>query len=406
MTAEENPIARKTPKRGSAFFGRWLLAAPPLALATATITGLGILRGVPTGLAFMVGLVLALLPTLGLGVLVSPRRSGPGWLAWPWCLLVLVSLPLYFPGERESATEVGVESLASWMGDDDARAIAQGVGAWVTLLGPDPKPLAPQNAEAQSEGMETTPELPPPAPARNELADPGDPESTVRLGYRGDANSLRIEIEIDGPEIGEAFTLLFDTGATFTTLDRTSLDAIGIAVGPDAPQVSLQTANGKIEADLVLVDAVWLGESPVEWVTVAVCDRCVNPPAVGLLGLNVSQRFQVSLDHDRQVISFDRRQRGDDRSLDIRYWLRIHSKATETWNGGVEIELTGFNDSRREIRSAVVDLDCSGAIFAIQLDEIPAFGEAVARVELPRNTDCRKQTLELSRAYWGLDRFQ
>jgi hypothetical protein len=67
--------------------------------------------------------------------------------------------------------------------------------------------------------------------------------------------------------------------------------------------------------------------------------------------------------------------------------------------------LTAFNDSRREIRTAVLDLECGEAAFAIQLENVPPHGQATTRANLPRGTDCREQRLELSRAYWNLDRF-
>jgi hypothetical protein len=153
------------------------------------------------------------------------------------------------------------------------------------------------------------------------------------------------------------------------------------------------------------VDAIWLGAAPVEWVTVAVCDGCTNPPAVGLLGLNVSRRFQVSLDHDRQSIRLGQRQGGDNRALDIRNWLRIRSEIREDWDGGVQLKLTGMNDSRREIVSAVIELECSSSGFAIQLDSIPAKGEATTELVLPRGTDCRQPAFDLSRGRWSYDRF-
>ena len=212
-------------------------------------------------------------------------------------------------------------------------------------------------------------------------------------------------MDIDGPVLGDQYAMIFDTGATLTTLDRHTVEAIGLEVSPDAPRIHLQTANGEIVAPLILVDAIWLGEAPVEWVTVAVCDRCAPSEPRGLLGLNVSQRFRVSLDHDRERIELHRRRGNRNRRLDIGPWLKIRSIATESWDGGVSLELNADNLSRRKIESAVTTLDCSGASFSIQLDDIPAGGSARTEVELPRGTDCNEQKLELSRAYWYLDRF-
>ena len=393
-------------RRAIRFFGRLLLVGPPILLLLGTATGIGVLRGVPAGLAVLAGMALTLLPILGLSRLARRAPYIPVWATWLWCAIALANLPLYFPGERAEAAQAGLGRFGAFLGPAGADWMSSAGPAVLRLLAEDPKPAVPRahpqeptNPESAL-GVRVLP-LEEPVAARPEARQ----EESVRLSYRGDERSLRIEVEIDGPEIGERFSIVFDTGATFTTLDRASLEAIGIAVPPEAPRVTLQTANGTIEASLVLVDAVWLGESAVEWVTVAVCESCSNPPAVGLLGLNVAQRFHVALDHDRQTIDLRRNEYGDNRALDIRNWLQIRSEATESWDGSVSVKLTGFNASRQAIKSAVIDLDCSGAGFAIELGEIPPRGESSAEAELPRGTNCREQTLDLARAYWKLDRF-
>ena len=379
-----------------------LLAVPPLVLTAGALTGLGLLRGVPLGLAALVALAMTVVPSLGLTRLLSRRFTSSSWL---WCALVLISLPLYFPGEREQATRVGLGNLSAFLGSETSQKFGA-AGAWtVALLGADPTPTAP------------LPPGPPPAPVpvvRVSLpADEPEPVASQRIGleegvelpYEGDSSSLRIQVEIDGPETGEEFAMIFDTGATFTTLDYASLSAIGVRVEADAPRATLLTANGTIEAALVLVDAVWLGGAPVEWVTVAVCDSCVNPPAVGLLGLNVSKRFQVSLDHDRQSISLQHRESRDNRALDIQNWLRIRSEITENWDASVELRITVMNDSHHAIQHVTIDLHCQSARFEIGLDSIPAYGENTAELELPRGTDCREQSFEVTQGLWEFDRF-
>jgi hypothetical protein len=348
-------------------------------------------------------LALTLLPPLGLSRLGFRH---PGALAWLWTVLLLVSLPLYFPGERDAAAGAGLRHLSAFLGSGTSREIASAGVALVGLLGDDPRPALaralPPATQKQADPLKLRPGW---NPSNSDPIEPETDLTEVELPYRGDARSLRVGVEIDGPDVGEAFTMIFDTGATFTTLNYASLRAIGVPVESDAPHVTLQTANGPIEADLVLVDAIWLGAAPVEWVTVAVCDGCANPPAVGLLGLNVSRRFQVSLDHDRQSIRLGRRQGGDNRALDIQNWLRIRSEIREDWNGGVRLKLTAMNDSRREIESAVIELECSTSGFAIQLDSIPAKGEATTELVLPRGTDCRQPAFDLSRGSWSYDRF-
>jgi len=409
-------------------FFRIAMAGAPAILTVGTVTGLGLLRGLPLGLALLGGLALTLLPILGLAGRAGPRRLAPVGAAWLWCVLLLVSLPLYFPGERDEAAREGFRTLGSVLGAGAAQQLGSAGGFLVGLLGSDPQPaqpiamdsppLSPQAAFPRADSE-------PPAPAGSRLGlakdyakdnakdyakdyakDNAKENPEIELSYEGDESSLRIAVDVDGPEVGEGLMMVFDTGATLTTLDRASLRAIGVAIPPDAPRVTLQTAGGLIEADLVLVDAIWLGSEGVEWITVAVCDSCASPPAAGLLGLNVSQRFQVSINHDRQAIALRRRRGADDRSLDIRNWIQIRSEAQEAWNGRVDVELTVFNSSRQEIESAVVHLECTGAGFAIQVDAIPPHGEASTQAELPRGTDCRQQEIELSRANWKLDRFE
>ena len=223
------------------------------------------------------------------------------------------------------------------------------------------------------------------------------------LPYEGDERSLRFEVELVGPDGVVPFQMIFDTGATYMTLTTEALRALDLAVPSDAPRARLQTANGEIEAPLILLDAVWLGDVAVEWVTAAICEPCATPPSVGLLGLNVSREFQIALDHDRKRIELRARQRRSNRQLDIARWLEIRSTATRYGDGRVEVELRAENHSRRDVESAVVALDCGGDGFAIEIDGIPSYGEASTRVSLPRGTDCRRQSFELSRASWRLD---
>ena len=401
-------------------FFRIAMAGAPAILTVGTVMGLGLLRGLPLGLALLGGLALTLLPILGLAGRAGPRRLAPVGAAWLWCVLLLVSLPLYFPGERDEAAREGFRTLGSVLGAGAAQQLGSAGGFLVGLLGSDPQPAQPIAMDSpplspQAAFPRADPEPRAPAASRLGLAEDyakdnakenAKENAEIELSYEGDKSSLRIAVDVDGPEVGEGLMMVFDTGATLTTLDRDSLRAIGVAIPPDAPRVTLQTAGGLIEADLVLVDAIWLGSEGVEWITVAVCDTCASPPSAGLLGLNVSQRFQVSINHDRQAIALRRRHGADDRSLDIRNWIQIRSEAQEAWNGRVDVELTVFNSSRQEIESAVVHLECTGAGFAIQVDAIPPHGEASTHAELPRGTDCRQQEIELSRANWKLDRFE
>ena len=66
---------------------------------------------------------------------------------------------------------------------------------------------------------------------------------------------------MDGPEYGEELTMIFDTGATLTTLNRRTLDLLEIPLPAATPRLRLHTAAGEIEAPPVLPDAASPGHA-------------------------------------------------------------------------------------------------------------------------------------------------
>lgn len=389
-----------------------LLAAPPILLAAAAVTGLGLARGVAGAAALVAAICVSVLPVLGLLSLARGRSPGVTVsTAWVWSLLLLGALPLYFPGERAPATASGLRLISMPLGSGLSEGLASGGARLVTALGGDRDllPTAVPMEEIEAAELEGNPR-----PYASRAADAAESDRVpgaeaghepILVPYESHGGSLRISVDVDGPEVGEQLQMIFDTGATYTTLSYAALELLDIHLPGDAPRITLRTANGEIEAPLVLVDAVWLGDAAVEWVTIAVCDSCASPETAGLLGLNVSGQFGVALDHDRKRIELRPRRRQQNRRLDVRQWIDVHSTATVWWDGGVEVELQARNLSRREIRSAVIELDCGGQAFAVQIDDIAAGGEASTRVALPRGTNCQRQTLDLARATWRLDRF-
>jgi len=417
MTESDGGVRPESPPRGGwAAAVSALLVGPPVALAVATLTGLGLSRGLGGAAALVAALCLCVLPILGLLSLspapgASARPLVTMLTTWLWSLLLLLALPLYFPGERGQSAAEGIRMLATPLGDAMSERLAAGGERLVGSLGGD-RDLLPEALPMESlEAAELAGDLEPYASRatgddlRIETSDTDPEEAAVFVPYSQKSGSLQVAVDVDGPEIGERLQMIFDTGATYTTLSHHALELLDVQVPADAPRITLRTANGEIEAPVVLVDAVWLGDAAVEWVTVAVCDSCASPDVAGLLGLNVSGQFVVSIDHDRQRIELRPRRAYKNRRLDIRQWIDVHSTATIWWDGGIEIELVARNLSGREIRSAVIELTCSGEAFAVQLDDIAAHSEASTRVALPRGTDCRSQTMELARATWRLDRF-
>ena len=197
--------------------------------------------------------------------------------------------------------------------------------------------------------------------------------------------------------------MIFDTGATFTTVTPEALEKIDVRVPADAPRVALNTAGGQIDAPLVLLDAVWLGDVPVEWVTVAACPSCAAPGGAGLLGLNVSSQFRVEIDYDRKRIHLE--PSPGDRRHDIRRWLELKARGQNIVGERLDFDVTVANRAPRAIASATVEIDCGETGAAVEVRDIPAKGEQTAGVSLPADTVCPSFRLDLLSARWVLDRF-
>jgi len=225
------------------------------------------------------------------------------------------------------------------------------------------------------------------------------------IGYEGRGETLQVKAFVDGPRYGEEFSMIFDTGATYTTLNREALEVLEIEVPRDAPVAKLRTASGEIEAPLVLVDAVWLGDAVVEWVTIAVCEPCATEEVVGLLGLNVSSQFQVALDHDHRQIELRALDREEDRRLDVARWLELRSRLLSWGDGRLEVEVEGENRSRVAIREFAAEINCPDGRFEVIVDGVDGGEKASRKMALPRGIDCSQYTLDLRRAAWQLNRF-
>ena len=376
-----------------------LLALPGALLFALVLVGLGFLRELPVGLVVCVAAAGLLLPVALGRAALSERELGSslGLLLGPWLGLVLV--PAYFPGERPAALSAGAMVLLTPVGLD-----ARGFPAHAL------DDLLPAPVEGRALPDEATPAIGPEAPPRLALPVPDEvtslddvradlPEEAVVLPYEGSARSLSVPVTLVAGEAELDVWMLFDTGATITTVDRATLRALGVRVPPDAPTLTVRTANGERESQVVLLDGVWIGGFLVEGVSVSVCDECADSKTTGLLGLNVSGGFLVTVDQAREELVLQPRSSAPDRSVDISPWLDIQAQASQWPDGRVEVEITVYNEGRRDIEAAEVQIDC-GERFVATFAGIPADRGVESVVSLPRGAECDTYTVSLGKARW------
>lgn len=364
----------------------------PIALVFVTMQGIGLRRELAPWEATLGAALLSILPALGISGIFRHHRAALVAGLWLWPVTLLIGLPRWLPGERGPGLAEGMAWAAMPFGETAASTAGRAGARLAELLGSDrelPMEITPiATVELRPEG-ETPDERPP-------RSEPG----RIVLPYEGGGHSLRVLVTFDGPDFSEELPVLFDTGATFTTLDRGALQKLGVEIPADAPTARFQTANGQVESPMVLLDRIWLGDRAIDGVTVAVCDDCSQESTVGLLGLNVTNQFRVEVDHEAQEIVLEATPGVGDRHLDITHWLSIEGRATRWPTGRVVVELTARNTSIRDVDEAVVEVECPDRSFAVTLTSVPAGGQQSTRFELPRGTDCAEYRLVPRSGRW------
>lgn len=385
----------------------FLLALPPAAVAVLAVLGLGVGRG-GSSLAVVIGaLAIGLLPALGLSGLFRNRPTAMVLSLLAWSLVLLLGLELYFPGERAVAIARGAGWLGGGGAEPSARSLRFGLaidrilGGSGTVAVP-PAPTAPPGTEpAPAPDDQPGPEAPPPpapTPAEAPAAPPTDEAASIE--YHGEAHALRIPVVFEGPN-GEVAVpwMVFDTGATLTTLDTATLSRLGITVPAEAPEVTLHAATGEHRVRLVLVDAATVGGHRVEGVTVAVCDTCASGEARGLLGLNVSGQFRVTLDPDDRRLLLRPQESAADRKLDLDAWLTPAATLKGGWTGG-EAWVKVANRARRHVDEVVLGIECPDRHHEVEVVAIPAFGTTEKTIPFPGAAECAGATIRILRGRW------
>ena len=100
---------------------------------------------------------------------------------------------------------------------------------------------------------------------------------------------------------------LVDTGATFCVLTRAIADRLGLTSNQGATVVTVHTASGSIEAPLVQVDLIQVGDAEARGVGAIIHDVPGLPSTVGaILGLSFLNQFKVEIDPVQRVMLLSR----------------------------------------------------------------------------------------------------
>jgi clan AA aspartic protease (TIGR02281 family) len=131
-----------------------------------------------------------------------------------------------------------------------------------------------------------------------ETEPPGSPlEGRPRRGaghdipLSGDGKHLIVDGTLNGTVSGP---MLVDTGASYCVLTRGTAERLGLQQRGERT-IPVATANGQVDAALVEIEAVELRGARLSGVDAVIIDA-VEPPLIGIIGLNFLTRYRFSVD--------------------------------------------------------------------------------------------------------------
>jgi len=120
----------------------------------------------------------------------------------------------------------------------------------------------------------------------------GLPDGLGDIPLSGDRRHLIVRGTLNGTVTGP---LLIDTGASYCVLTRKTARKLGVVPGRSRRTIPVATANGRVEADLIELEAVQIQQARLAGVDAVVMDA-VEPPLIGIIGLNFLTEFRFSVD--------------------------------------------------------------------------------------------------------------
>ncbi len=142
----------------------------------------------------------------------------------------------------------------------------------------------------------------PPAPPVAAGGNTGTGHIELKTSRRGNQHAVQVSLEGEGGK-RVSRELLVDTGADYVVLPASLLGALGLPSASLRPS-EVQTANGKVQARIGSLPAVWLGQDRLENIRVAFLDDAKLGNS-GLLGMSVLGRYTLTIDDKAGHLTLD-----------------------------------------------------------------------------------------------------
>ncbi|WP_146618323.1 retropepsin-like aspartic protease family protein [Lujinxingia litoralis] len=231
---------------------------------------------------------------------------------------------------------------------------------------------------------------------------------TLRLTFERNGASVLVPAKIGHVDV----YFVLDTGASYTTLTAGIARQARVTPPEGAPTTLMQTAGGLRPARFGLMETLKLGDHTLRNVSYTICDECGfghyrAKPIVGLLGLNVLQRFRMNMDHLHGVVELTPHADFENQSADLRPWLSLQlvmERGLAARGARTETLVQVRNWAQKSVRGLVVELTCQlvdGRMERVRTRQASVGARAVANAEPRQSTSaCQHWQAEVIEGYW------
>ena len=104
------------------------------------------------------------------------------------------------------------------------------------------------------------------------------------------------------PDALIAWSAIIDTGASVTSLTRTSFASLNSNYFEYQDSRLFNTANGMTQGEVYEAASITLGNTRIDGVDVAVLDFATTGGVDGLLGMNVLRNYRFEIDQEKALL--------------------------------------------------------------------------------------------------------
>lgn len=225
-----------------------------------------------------------------------------------------------------------------------------------------------------------------PAPA-DATARPARPGGKTTVRFEKGQTGILVPVVIEGPAGKAKVTMIFDTGASLSTLDGKTLAAIGLRSDPQDPTITTHTANGRARRRLlVLRSAALQGAHVGGGLAVTHCEPCAHGKVVGLLGLNFSRHFSITVDHEGGTLTLAPKSPDPGSVYDLRNFVEVQAARGSQRGDRFQVSARLVNRSPYPLRELKLEVGFEGSKQRLRSDvlpEVPARGRQAVSFSRP-----------------------